>query len=141
MRATCVVVVLTLFLSAVVVAGGPVSAQTAVPAEDIAVRDQLIAEQETLLNAYRCVFNVDTRVVPGGCASGQPAQGPTQPGVFVGTPTQQDIDVRDTLIANQEALLNVYRCQHGIDTELVPSGCPDSQTTQLGPQAPTPPSR
>ena len=132
MRAACVVVVLTLSLSTVAAFGTPVSAQAEIALEAVAKRDQLIADQETLLNAYRCVFNVDTHAVPGGCSSGQPTQGPTQPGVFVGTPTQQDIDLRDNLIAEQEALLNVYRCQHSIDTELVPTGCPDSQTTQLG---------
>lgn len=36
-------------------------------------RDTLIAAQESLLNDYRCLFDVDTQLVPGGCA------GPTQP--------------------------------------------------------------
>ena len=34
---------------------------------DVAVRDQLIVSQEALLNTYRCLFNVDTQIVPGGC--------------------------------------------------------------------------
>lgn len=31
---------------------------------------------------------------------------------------------RDVLIAEQETLLNLYRCQLGVDTQLVPGGCP-----------------
>lgn len=91
--------------------------------EDIAVRDGLVAEQESLLNVYRCMFGVDTGAVPGGCVNGEPAQGPTRPGVFEGIPTRRDIEVRDQLIANQEALLNVYRCQFNVDTQIVPGGC------------------
>ncbi len=30
-------------------------------------QSDLIVAQENLLNAYRCLFNVDTQVVPGGC--------------------------------------------------------------------------
>lgn len=30
-------------------------------------RDALIADQESLLNTYRCMFGVDTEIVPGGC--------------------------------------------------------------------------
>ncbi|WP_419926281.1 hypothetical protein [Candidatus Poriferisocius sp.] len=41
-------------------AGGPAL-------EDVVVRDRLIADQEALLNVYRCQFNVDTQVAPGGC--------------------------------------------------------------------------
>lgn len=36
-------------------------------------RDTLIAAQEALLNDYRCLFNVDTQLVPNGCPQ------PTQP--------------------------------------------------------------
>ncbi|MCY3861455.1 MAG: hypothetical protein OXG67_05760 [bacterium] len=36
--------------------------------QDIAERDRLIAEQESLLNVYRCRFGVDVGVVPGGCS-------------------------------------------------------------------------
>ena len=35
------------------------------------MRDQFIADQEALLNVYRCQYNIDTQLVPGGCA-GQP---------------------------------------------------------------------
>ncbi len=38
----------------------------------IADRDALIAAQESLLNDYRCMFDIDTQLVPGGCAA--PAQ-------------------------------------------------------------------
>ena len=36
---------------------------------DIAARDALIAQQENLLNEYRCLFNIDTHIVPGGCTN------------------------------------------------------------------------
>ena len=86
---------------------------------DVEVRDQLIANQENLLNTYRCLFGVDTYVVPGGC----PTPDRIEPGPTPANPTQTDIDVRDWLIQNQEALLNVYRCQFDVDTQLVPGGC------------------
>ena len=41
-------------------------------------RDTLIAAQEALLNDYRCLFNVDTQLVPNGCPEQtQPASTPT----------------------------------------------------------------
>ena len=94
--------------------------------EDIVIRDNLIAAQETLLNVYRCRFGVDTHAVPGGCANGLPAQGLSQPGTFQGTPTWVDIAVRDQLIAVQESLLNTYRCRFDFetDTHLTLEGCP-----------------
>ena len=91
--------------------------------DDIAVRDGLIAEQESLLNVYRCMFGVDTGVVPDGCIGGRPALGPTESGVFGGTPTWHEIAVRDGLIASQESLLNTYRCGFDVDTHIVPRGC------------------
>ena len=75
--------------------------------------------QENLLNTYRCLFGVDTDVVPSGCPN--PDQAP--PGPAPANPTQHDIEVRDALIQSQEALLNVYRCRFDIDTHLVPGGC------------------
>ena len=102
--------------------------------QDISVRDQLIADQESLLNVYRCLYQVDFGAVPGGCSGSEPAQGRTQPGAFEGTPTEADISVRDQLIADQESLLNIYRCQYNVDTQLVPGGCADqsepAETTQ-----------
>ncbi|WP_419927209.1 GmrSD restriction endonuclease domain-containing protein [Candidatus Poriferisocius sp.] len=92
------------------------SAQTQ---NDVEVRDQLIANQEDLLNTYRCQFGVDTGVVPGGC----PTPDRIEPGPAPANPTQNDIDVRDGLIQSQEALLNIYRCQFDVDTQLVPGGC------------------
>lgn len=89
--------------------------------EDVKQRDQLIANQENLLNTYRCLFGVDTNVVPGEC----PNPDVVTPGVAPQNPTQQDIDVRDGLIQSQEALLNVYRCRFSVDTEIVPGGCVD----------------
>ena len=50
-------------------AGGPT-------VDDVAVRDLLVANQETLLNVYRCLFGVDAGAVPGGCINGEPARGP-----------------------------------------------------------------
>ena len=94
------------------------SAQTV---EDVTQRDQLIANQENLLNTYRCLFGVDVDVVPGQC----PNPDTVSPGVAPENPTQQDIEVRDDLIANQEALLNTYRCRFDVDTEIVPGGCVD----------------
>ena len=105
---------------------------------DVEVRDQLIANQENLLNTYRCLFGVDVDVVPGGC------QNPDviSPGPAPQNPTQGDIDVRDGLIQDQEALLNVYRCQFDVDTQLVPGGCAsdsgtDNPSTGVGGTAPT----
>ena len=97
-------------------------AQTATPA-DVAIRDQLIFNQESLLNTYRCRFDIDTLIVPGGCADGQPARPAAEPAPFAGTPNANEIYVRDSLIASQEALLNVYRCRFDIDTQVVPGGC------------------
>ena len=94
------------------------SAQTV---EEVKQRDQLIANQENLLNTYRCLFGVDTDVVPGGCANPDTVA----PGVAPENPTQHDIEVRDGLIQSQEALLNVYRCRFDVDTEIVPGGCVD----------------
>ena len=39
---------------------------TALKAE-VALRDSLIQQQDSLLNTYRCLFDTDTQVVPGGC--------------------------------------------------------------------------
>ncbi|MCY3967139.1 MAG: hypothetical protein OXF21_01020 [bacterium] len=96
---------------------------------DIQAADQLIANQETLLNTYRCTYSIDTEAVPGGCEGTSPAQGPTQPGTFEGTPTANDQEARNQLIANQETLLNGYRCQLNIDTQLVVDGCPTIEPT------------
>ena len=104
--------------------GGDASASV----EQIQTRDRLVANQESLLNTYRCMFDVDVGAVPGGCAQGKPARGAVSPGVFEGEPTQADILVRDDLIARQEALLNVYRCRFNIDTQLVPGGCASDTT-------------
>ena len=94
--------------------------------EDIQLRDDLVAAQETLLNVYRCQFGIDIGAVPGGCTNGYPTQGFSQPAEFKGIPTSEDIAVRDQLIAVQEALLNTYRCRFDfeIDTRITPEGCP-----------------
>ena len=94
--------------------------------EDVAIRDNLIAAQETLLNVYRCRFGIDVQEVSGGCTNGLPSQGFSQPAEFEGTPTLRDIRVRDQLIQLQESLLNTYRCrfEFEIDTHITPEGCP-----------------
>lgn len=95
--------------------------------EDVAVRDDLIAAQETLLNVYRCRFGIDIQEVPGGCTNGLPSQGFSRPAVFEGTPTLHDIRVRDRLIQLQESLLNTYRCRFDFEfgTQIDPHGCPE----------------
>jgi len=108
-------------------ASAPVEAQTA--DGQVAERDSLIAAQENLLNTYRCMFGVDTAAVSGGC----PDPDQVQPGPAPQNPSQQDIDARDALIAAQENLLNVYRCQHNIDTQLVAGGCPRTGVSQTAP--------
>ena len=111
--------------------GGAAAAQDTAKAEvsrsDVELRDQLIAEQESLLNVYRCMFDIDTQIVAGGCSDGQPRMGPVEAAQFLGTPSQGELDTRDTLITAQESLLNVYRCMFSIDTQIVPGGCVDGQ--------------
>ena len=84
------VALVTLLLSPVT------SAQTQ---SDVEVRDRLIANQENLLNTYRCLFGVDAGVVPGGC----PNPDVIAPGPAPASPTQNYIDFRDGLIQSQEA--------------------------------------
>ena len=112
-------------------ASGQDTSASGVTHHDIAVRDGLIADQESLLNAYRCRFGVDTHIVKGGCAQGVPLLGPTAPGVFTGTPTQYALYVRDVLVREQEALLNNYRCMFDIDTQVVPGGCASMEERRL----------
>lgn len=90
---------------------------------EIVERDNLIGAQESLLNAYRCRFRVDTQIVPGGCANGQPINGQLGPAPVPITSSRRDLMERDDLIAAQEALLNDYRCRFRIDTQIVPGGC------------------
>ena len=85
----------------------------------------MIADQDALLDAYRCLFNADTEQVSGGCANGAPSQSPAEPSPFDGTPTDADLAARDSLIAAREGLLNVYRCKFNVDKEIVPGGCSD----------------
>lgn len=105
---------------AVIASAPAASAQTST---DVEIRDALIADQENLLNTYRCLFNVDVGAVPGAC----PNPDQVLPGITPPKPAQQDLDLRDRLIADQEALLNVYRCRFEIDTVIVPGGCLNGQ--------------
>lgn len=109
-------------MGAVVALPTAASAQTL---DDVALRDRLIASQEALLNVYRCRFDIDTQIVPGGCTNGAPSQPVGEPPLFAGTPNTPEIAIRDILIFAQEALLNIYRCRFDIDTEIVPGGCID----------------
>ena len=119
LAAAIAVIAATLSLAA------PVGAQSASLAE-IAKRDQLIAQQEALLNIYRCRFGIDVEQVPGGCYDGSPVNPAEEPQPFDGTPTLGELARRDRLVTAQEALLNAYRCRFDIDTALVPGGCDDS---------------
>ncbi|MDE0236083.1 MAG: hypothetical protein OXN95_02525 [bacterium] len=110
---------------------GTAAAQGPPSLADIQVRDRLVADQEALLNAYRCRFVIDTQAVPGGCQGDQPARPATEPTPFIGTPTSDDLAVRDELVVAQEALLNVYRCRFVIDTQAVPGGCVGGVPTRI----------
>ena len=99
------------------------SAQPQPVLQDIELRDHLVANQEALLNVYRCMFDIDTHIVPGGCTDNQPGQTPAPPAPFQGTPTQDDSELRDRFIAGRENLLNAYRCMFDIDTHIVHGGC------------------
>ena len=68
-----------IIVSLVVVVGGVGLVTAHDPANDIAVRDNLIREQEALLNTYRCMFKIDTQLVRGGCAAQPPADTPSAP--------------------------------------------------------------
>ncbi|WP_419845615.1 hypothetical protein [Candidatus Poriferisocius sp.] len=128
-----VVLCFVLAATAVVVLPHAAAAQTV---GDVEARDGLIANQEALLNTYRCRFNIDTEIVPGGCADGAPSQPAAQPAPFTGTPTAVEIEARDGLIQAQEALLNTYRCRFNIDTEIVPGGCVDGAPAVVEPPLP-----
>ncbi len=52
---------------ALALVGGIVGLASAQTVGDAETRDQLIAAQENLLNDYRCLYDTDTDVVPGGC--------------------------------------------------------------------------
>ena len=94
------------------------------PAE-IERRDQLIAAQDELLNVYRCLFEVDVSVVPGGCHEGSPVNPAINPEPFDGLPTVDEVASRDNVIASNRILLNIYRCYFQVDTSLVARGCRD----------------
>ncbi|MCY3961561.1 MAG: hypothetical protein OXG34_07840 [bacterium] len=104
-------------------AGGQEKGSSEIALQEVQARNDLIAAQESLLNVYRCRFNVDTEVVPDGCVDGQPAGGTIDPALFEGTSTESDIAVRDSLIQAQESLLNNYRCLFKVDAGIVPGGC------------------
>ncbi|WP_419930290.1 hypothetical protein [Candidatus Poriferisocius sp.] len=100
-----------------------VAQEAQVSQEEVRTRDDLIFAQESLLNVYRCRFDVDTQIVPGGCTEGEPAEEQPPPVPFEGAATSHDLDARDQLIESQESLLNDYRCLFKIDVQIVPGGC------------------
>ena len=128
-----VVLAVAMAMSAVVALAPAASAQTMA---DVEARDQLIANQEALLNTYRCRFDIDTQIVPEGCIDGAPSRPAEMPAPFTGTPTRADIAARDSLVRAQEALLNTYRCRFDIDTQIVPGGCIDGVPAPLEEPAP-----
>ena len=105
------------------------SAQESNTLGQIVERDRLVAAQESLLNTYRCLYDIDTHAVPGGCVDWRPDDGPVLPGEFQGVPTAQEVEVRDKLVVAQESLLNIYRCRFDVDTQLVPGGCRGEEGT------------
>ena len=94
------------------------SAQTT---SEVEMRDRLIAKQESLLNSYRCEFGFDTHLVPDGCPHMTSWVIEVKP---VLNPTLEDIAIRDNLIAEQESLLNSYRCEFNVDIWAVAGRCP-----------------
>ena len=120
---------MSLLLAAVLAFGfasvpsGVAAAQESISREDIVVRDRLIADQENLLNSYRCLFGVDVSLVPGGCS----IRYTNSPDAVPENPTVQDLALRDRLITNQEGVLNAYRCRFDVDTELVTNGCQNGE--------------
>ncbi|MYB10055.1 MAG: hypothetical protein F4Y28_08765 [Acidimicrobiia bacterium] len=63
------------------------------PSSDIAARDRLIQEQEALLNVYRCMFDIDTQLVPGGCVDGKPSLATPQNPSTLPTQTAQPVEI------------------------------------------------
>ena len=121
MRKLAIVLMVWAVAAAVVVAV-PSSAAAQTWFDEVRKRDQLIAAQENLLNAYRCRFQVDIGAVKGGCSGGQPAR-LASPGPVPPYASAAHSAARDSLIAAQESLLNVYRCRFNIDVGQVPGGC------------------
>lgn len=123
------------FLACALIAAITPMAASAEPSQaDVQARDELIFAQESLLNVYRCRFDIDVQIVPGGCVDGVPAKTLLAPEPFAGTATDREIAIRDHLIITQEALLNAYRCQFNIDTQIVPGGCGEDQSESPLPQ-------
>ncbi len=122
-----VVCLLAVVVGAMALGGSPVAGQDISGmgslGQEIVVRDRLIFDQESLLNTYRCRFDIDIEIVPGGCVDGRPAGEVAPRSEPPSKPTKNDAAVRDRLIFDQESLLNTYRCRFDIDIEVVPGGC------------------
>lgn len=129
LRTIGLLVVVVLLVGIATPASSVATAQDRTILEEVNFRNKLVAAQETLLNTYRCLFDIDVGVVPGGCVDGQPARGPIPSDGFEGVPTAAEIERRDRLVVQQELLLNTYRCLFNVDTEIVPDGCRGEQET------------
>lgn len=116
--------VATAVLATLLTATGAAGAQT-ITFSEIERRDQLIAAQQTLINIYRCRFEIDDSQVPGGCYNGSPVEPANQPIPFDGIPTIDEITERDRQISTNRKILSLYRCALNIDVHLVPRGCRD----------------
>ena len=73
--------------------------------DEIEMRDTLIGAQENLLNVYRCKFEVDVDVVPGGCRNGEPATSNTPPSEPTHVPT-----VNQSAVGHGQACLTTTGC-------------------------------
>lgn len=82
-RGASILVVSALLWVAMATNGARAEAQNSggsgVALADIQLRDKLIADQESLLNVYRCIYSVDTHIVPGGCSNGNPPKAKPRP--------------------------------------------------------------
>ncbi|MCY4256738.1 MAG: serine protease [bacterium] len=132
LRLVLAVILLSATMAPIVGTGSVATGQDSQPLlQQIRQRDVLIYQQEGLLNAYRCKFDIHTIVVQGGCRNGAPAA-PVAPSVpFAGTPTATELELRDSLVVSQEALLNDYRCRFDVDTEVVQGGCEGNKPATL----------
>jgi len=83
---------------------------------DLEARDGLIRSQEALLNVYRCRFDIDTGLVPGGC----PDHVDTEPADYAET---EPADHADTEPADQP--------DQGDQTGARPDGQPDQAFTAV----------
>lgn len=78
--------------------------------DEIEKRDTLIGAQESLLNVYRCQFEVDVDVVPGGCRNGKPATDRTPSSEATQGPTNPSPTVSESAAGYGQACLTTTGC-------------------------------